>query len=125
MAKIPEQQYERFDLTFVVEQTKTLLGEKVQLHFSSQQTCFGDPQLLAHVLINHVKNALEEKDAIVEVQCYLSNSQQYLIVTDNGTGTGIGLALVESFVSKKDGKLTLANCASIGAKVELRWPLQY
>lgn len=143
VAKIPEPQYERFDLTTVVEQTKTLLGEKDQLRFSGQHTCYGDPQLLAHVLINLVKNALEaveENDAIIDVQFYLSDSQQHLIVTDNGTGfsnienaktplfttkehgAGIGLAFVESVVSKHDGKLALLNGANGGAKVELVWP---
>ena len=145
VAKIPEPKKERFDLESVVEQSKVLLGPQDTLSFSGQHICYADPQLMAQVLINLIKNAVEsiEDSAVnIEVNYYQSDNLQYLCVTDNGTGfsnidnamtplfttkaqgAGIGLAFVEAVLNKHGGKVQLSNLPKSGAKVELTWPQQ-
>lgn len=144
VAKIPEPHVERFSLDGLLEQVKGLLNERDTLHFVGQNSCSGDPQLFAQVLINLVKNAVESVEfghAEIEIQCYLKGTQQHLIVSDNGAGfsnidnavtplfttkhqgAGIGLTFVESVISKHGGKLKLSNKPDKGAEVELVWPL--
>jgi nitrogen fixation/metabolism regulation signal transduction histidine kinase len=144
VAKIPEPRIERFALDGLIEQLKSLLREKDTLRFVGQNSCSGDPQLLAQVLINLVKNAVESVEsgpAEIEIQCYMKGTQQHLIVSDNGEGfsnienavtplfttklhgAGIGLTFVESVISKHGGKLKLSNKVDRGAEVELMWPL--
>ncbi|AEF02087.1 sensor histidine kinase [Alteromonas naphthalenivorans] len=143
VAKIPEPNYEYFDLALLIEQTKVLLGSNDTLNFVGQKSGYGDPQLLAQVLINLVKNAVESVDGKginIEIQFYIKDTQQHLIVSDNGTGfsnienaitplfttktngAGIGLTFVESVLSKHGGKLKLSNTPTCGANVELLWP---
>ena len=145
VAKIPEPKKERFDIETLVEQTRVLLGQTDSLTFSGQHTCYADPQLLAQVLMNLVKNAvesLEQGGVNIEVSYYQLDNQQHLCVTDSGTGfsnidnaitplfttkakgAGIGLAFVETVLNKHNGKVQLSNLADSGAKVELIWPLQ-
>jgi len=143
VAKIPEPSYEYFDLAQLIEQTNALLGSEDRLSFVGQKSGYGDPQLLAQVLINLVKNAVESGDGAgicIEIQFFIKDTQQHLIVSDNGTGfsnienaitplfttktngAGIGLTFVESVLSKHGGKLKLSNNSTGGAKVELLWP---
>ena len=143
VAKIPEPSYEYFDLALLIEQTKVLLSSNDTLNFVGQKSGYGDPQLLAQVLINLIKNAVESVDGKginIEIQFYIKDTQQHLIVSDNGTGfsnienaitplfttkingAGIGLTFVESVLSKHGGKLKLSNKSTGGAHVELLWP---
>lgn len=145
VAKIPEPKKERFDLEALMEQSKVLLRPHDTLTFTGQQTCFADPQLMAQVLINLIKNAvesLESEGVNIEVSYYQLDNRQYLSVSDNGTGfsnidnaitplfttkaqgAGIGLAFVEAVLNKHGGKVQLSNLPESGAKVELTWPLQ-
>lgn len=144
VAKIPEPRFERFALDALLEHVKALVSESDMLRFTGQNSCNGDPQLMAQVLINLVKNAVESVEsgpAEIDIQCYLKGTQQHLIVSDNGAGfsnlenavtplfttkqhgAGIGLTFVESVISKHGGKLKLSNKEDKGAKVELVWPL--
>ena len=154
VAKIPEPQKERFDLLALVEQTQVLLTEQDSLTFSGQHICYGDPQLMAQVLVNLIKNAVEStepqhtsaqkhKGTHIRVSYYQQDNQQYLTVSDNGTGfsnidnaltplfttkpngAGIGLAFVETVLNKHGGIVRLANQKNSGAIVELIWPLQH
>ncbi len=143
VAKIPEPSYEYFDLALLIEQTKVLLSSNDTLNFVGQKSGYGDPLLLAQVLINLIKNAVESVDGKginIEIQFYIKDTQQHLIVSDNGTGfsnienaitplfttkingAGIGLTFVESVLSKHGGKLKLSNKSTGGAHVELLWP---
>jgi nitrogen fixation/metabolism regulation signal transduction histidine kinase len=144
VAKIPEPRFERFALDGLLEHVKALVSESDTLRFTGQNSCNGDPQLMAQVLINLVKNAVESVEsgpAEIDIRCYLKGTQQHLIVSDNGAGfsnlenavtplfttkqhgAGIGLTFVESVISKHGGKLKLSNKEDKGAKVELVWPL--
>lgn len=146
VAKIPEPKKEQFDIQALVEQTKVLLREQDSLIFVGQQNCYADPQLIAQVLMNLIKNAVESVEGravAIEVSFYQTGDKQYLSVSDNGMGfsnienaitplfttkahgAGIGLAFVESVTSKHGGKVKLSNQANGGAKVELSWPLLY
>lgn len=145
VAKIPDAKKERFDIETLLEQTKVLLGERDQLNFNGQPTCYADPQLMAQVLMNLVKNALEsngEQGVEINISYHQSANKQYLCVDDNGSGfsnienaltplyttkangAGIGLAFVETVMSKHGGKVRLSNSPNSGARVELSWPLQ-
>ncbi|MBN7821629.1 sensor histidine kinase [Bowmanella yangjiangensis] len=133
-----------FSLAEVLEQCRSLLQEGDKLEISGDDRCYGDPQLIAQVLINLVKNALEASntgDRRVSVRLFSQNKLQHLLVEDNGqgfanlenaltplyttkaAGSGIGLALVNVIISKHGGRLSLANSESGGARVELVWPL--
>lgn len=143
VAKIPEPSYECFNIELLIEQSKVLLGEKDSLSFIGQNSCCGDPQLLAQVLINLVKNSVESADGEgthIEIQFFIEDSQQHLIISDDGegfsnlenaitplfttktNGAGIGLTFAESVLSKHGGKLKLSNKTTGGAQVELLWP---
>ena len=153
VAKIPDPKKERFDIEALVEQCRGLLRPDDTLTFTGQQSCYADPQLMAQVLINLVKNAVEsveDKSVKIGVSFYQQNNQQCLSVTDNGTGfsnidnaitplfttkvqgAGIGLAFVEAVLNKHGGRVQLSNLsaagatagATAGAKVELTWPMQ-
>ena len=145
VAKIPTPKKERFDLELLLEQTRVLLREQDTLVFNGQQSCYADPQLMAQVLMNLVKNSLESRDGQpveVRVSYHQSANKQYLCIEDNGSGfsnienaitplyttkangAGIGLAFVETVMSKHGGTVTLSNAPNSGAKVELSWPLQ-
>jgi nitrogen fixation/metabolism regulation signal transduction histidine kinase len=145
VAKIPEPNKEYFDLEAVLEQTEVLLSENDSLSFQGQQTCYGDPQLLAQVLINLVKNAVESVEnggVNITVNYYQADNQQFLSVADDGAGfsnidnaitplfttkakgAGIGLAFVEAVLNKHNGKVKLSNQPDSGAKIELTWPLR-
>ncbi|WP_448554046.1 sensor histidine kinase [Thalassotalea montiporae] len=138
VAKIPEPNKERFELPALVEQTKVLLTEKDSLTFTGQHICYADSQLMAQVLMNLVKNAVESKDTkavAIKVNYYQQDNQQYLSVIDNGTGfsnidnaitplfttkangAGIGLAFVETVLNKHGGIVRLSNMADSDAKV--------
>lgn len=144
VAKIPEPKKERFDIQTLVEQTRVLLKAGDSLTFKGQLTCYADPQLMAQVLMNLVKNAIESADnnnVDIEVSYYQVDEKQYLSVVDNGSGfsnienaitplfttkdngAGIGLAFVETVLNKHGGKVALSNQVDAGAKVELSWPL--
>lgn len=145
VAKIPEPKKERFDIETLLEQTWVLLSEKDSLVFSGQHTCTADPQLMAQVLMNLVKNAIESADGQgveIKINYHQAANLQCLSVEDNSTGfsnidnaitplyttktngAGIGLAFVETVLSKHGGKVRLSNTPNSGAKVELTWPLQ-
>ena len=138
VAKIPEPKKERFDLPALIEQTKVLLSDHDSLTFTGQHLCYADSQLMAQVLMNLVKNAVESKDnqynetndnqgIAIEVNYYQRDNQQYLSVIDNGTGfsnidnaitplfttkpkgAGIGLAFVETVMNKHGGIVRLSN----------------
>jgi len=144
VAKVPEPRKVRFDLNDVIEQTRTLLTDRDALSFAGHNYCYGDPELLAQVLINLVKNAVESvegRGVSIAINYYQSDTHQYLTVADNGTGfsnienaitplfttkaqgAGIGLAFVETVMNKHGGKVKLSNQTGLGAKVELSWPL--
>ncbi|MFC3094506.1 sensor histidine kinase [Alteromonas sediminis] len=144
VAKIPEPQKELFDIEQIVEQTKVLLRDGDTIEFSGQPSCYADPQLIAQVLMNLVKNAVEACDgqsANIRISHYLSEQRQHLCVEDNGSGfsnlenaitplfttkangAGIGLAFVEAVLNKHNGKVSLSNSPAGGAKVALSWPL--
>lgn len=144
VAKIPEPNQERFDLEALVEQTRVLLRENDTLSFTGQQTCSADPQLMAQVLMNLIKNAVEsvENGSVdIKVRYYQTGNKQCLTVEDNGAGfsnldnaltplfttksqgAGIGLAFVETVLNKHEGKVLLSNKGESGARVELSWPM--
>ena len=100
---------------------------------------------MAQVLMNLVKNALESNEGQgveINISYHQSANKQYLCIEDNGAGfsnienaitplyttkpngAGIGLAFVETVLSKHGGTVTLSNSPNSGAKVELSWPLQ-
>ncbi|WP_181902281.1 sensor histidine kinase [Thalassotalea euphylliae] len=125
VAKIPEPKKERFDLSALIEQTKVLLSAQDSLTFTGQHICYADAQLLAQVLMNLVKNAVESKDTqhhqyhdaqgvdaqvqanqgvAIEVNYYQQDNQQYLSVIDNGTGfSNIDNAITPLFTTKPKG----------------------
>lgn len=142
VAKIPEPKKESVDIKALVEQTRVLLRNKDTLEFHGSPTCQADPQLMAQVLMNLVKNAVESNNTEpvnIIIRYYQSGNQQVLQVNDNGTGfsnidnaitplfttkpdgAGIGLAFVETVINKHGGKLKLSN--QQGALVELTWPV--
>lgn len=142
VAKIPEPKKESVDIRALVEQTRVLLRNKDTLAFHGSPTCQADPQLMAQVLMNLVKNAVESNNTEpvnIVIRYYQSGNQQVLQVNDNGTGfsnidnaitplfttkpdgAGIGLAFVETVINKHGGKLKLSN--QQGALVELTWPV--
>jgi len=144
VAKIPEPKKEIFDIELLLEETKVLLGEKDTLVFSGQHNCYADKQLMAQVLMNLIKNAIEsveQKSVSIQASYYQVDDKQYLTIEDNGTGfsnidnaltplfttkatgAGIGLAFVETVINKHAGKVRLSNRPQSGAKVELIWPL--
>lgn len=143
VAKIPEPKKESVDIKALVEQTRVLLRNKDTLVFHGAPTCHADPHLMAQVLMNLVKNAVESSKAShvdINIRYYQSGNQQVLQVSDNGAGfsnidnaitplfttkpdgAGIGLAFVETVINKHGGKLRLSN--QQGALVELTWPVQ-
>lgn len=144
VAKVPEPDKVRFDLSEVIEQAQGLLTPRDTLTFAGHHECYGDPELMAQVLINLVKNAIESAEAEgvdIAINYYQSDNHQFLTVSDNGSGfsniqnaitplfttkangAGIGLAFVETVISKHGGKVKLSNQADSGAKVELSWPI--
>lgn len=144
VAKVPEPDKVRFDLNEVIEHAQGLLTPKDTLTFVGHHDCYGDPELMAQVLINLVKNAIESVEGggvDIAINYYQSDNHQFLTVSDNGSGfsniqnaitplfttkangAGIGLAFVETVISKHGGKVKLSNQTGSGAKVELSWPV--
>lgn len=144
VAKIPDPKKARFDIGKLVDQVNVLLRNEDSLTFDGHHSCYGDPDLLAQVLMNLIKNAIEsvsEGGVNIRIHFYLSKDMQHLSVVDDGSGfsnienaitplfttkpqgAGIGLAFVEAVLNKHQGKVLLSNESESGAKVELSWPL--
>ena len=83
VAKIPEPKKESVDIKALVEQTRVLLRNKDTLAFHGSPTCQADPQLMAQVLMNLVKNAVESNNTEpvnIIIRYYQSGNQQVLQV---------------------------------------------
>lgn len=120
-------------------------ADYVQL--SGEQHCYADPEQLAQLLLNILKNSVEacsadtEKTPQVLLSFYCRGDQQLLTLTDNGPGfantdnlftpfyttkqggSGVGLMLCQEIMHLHQGTITASNTSSGNASIELRWPL--
>lgn len=146
VAKIPEAHRESFPLSQIIEQAELLLRENDELIILGDQTCDADPDLMAQVLVNVVKNAIEAvpqpTSAKITLRYFVQDDWQNIYVEDNGVGfansenaltplyttkpqgAGIGLALVGAIMNRHRGHVTLGASPEGGAQVQLRWPLR-
>ncbi|GAB3025804.1 hypothetical protein GCM10027098_23050 [Bowmanella dokdonensis] len=144
VSQVPQPRQEWFDLSSLVEQSRSLLPGGTELSFFGEHRCHGDPILLGQVLMNLVKNAVEAQlkpESEIQVRFFHADGMQFLMVEDQGEGfanldnaltplyttkaegAGIGLALVNMIVARHGGRIRITNRPEGGASVELSWPL--
>jgi two-component system, NtrC family, nitrogen regulation sensor histidine kinase NtrY len=127
-----------------------LLNEMPQadyVQFSGEIHCYADPEQLAQLLLNILKNAVEacsadtEKTPEINLSFYYLGDQQLLTLTDNGpgfanmdnlftpfyttkqAGSGVGLMLCQEIMHLHDGTIRASNTSAGHGCIELRWPL--
>lgn len=117
------------------------------VQFSGELYCYADPEQLAQLLLNILKNAVEacsadtEKAPEIILNFYCIGDQQLLTLTDNGpgfsntdnlftpfyttkpTGSGVGLMLCQEIMHLHEGTIKASNTSSGHGCIELRWPL--
>lgn len=126
----------------------SLLAEFPQAEYvrcSGEQYCYADPDQLAQLLLNLLKNAVEACDGqtqpAISLCLFYRGEQQLLTVTDNGpgfantenlftpfyttksAGAGIGLLLCQEIIHAHQGSITAFNTANGHGCIELCWPL--
>lgn len=143
LQQLPAAKLQWLNLTELLQE----LPQADYVKLSGEQHCYADPQQLAQLLLNILKNALEaciadaEKTPEIMLSFYCRGDQQLLTLTDNGpgfantdnlftpfyttknAGSGIGLLLCQEIMHLHQGTITASNSSSGGACIELRWPL--
>lgn len=141
--QLPAAKQQWLNLTELLQE----LPQADYVQLSGEQHCYADPEQLAQLLLNILKNAVEacsadaEKTPEISLSFYCRGEQQLLTLTDNGPGfantdnlftpfyttkhggSGVGLMLCQEIMHLHQGTIEASNTSSGHACIELRWPL--
>ena len=132
-----------FDISTLIDESKTMLHHTTQVNIKGEKKCYGDPSQLSMVFTNLFKNSQQASShlpLIIDVAIYLDNNTQVIEVADNGCGftnldnvltpfystksdgSGIGLSLCREIVNQHNGQLSVGN-HTVGAQVKMSWAI--
>jgi len=145
LSQLPPAQPTWFDFSEALAEAKAMVNENCQVQFQGNNQCYGDVHQVLQVLINVLKNAQEAclvEICKVNIKMYLVKNEQFIEITDNGSGfasldnvltpfyttkthgSGIGLSLCAEIARNHHGQLFVSNISNGGAKISMTWPTQ-
>lgn len=133
------------ELTMVAKSSQTLSYK----HNGTQSLCELDGNLLKHCIVNLLSNAIKYSDenGVIELETQIHNNTCQIVVKDNGigipeadqrnlfkpffrakntndiSGTGLGLNIVERYVNLMSGIITFESKPAIGTTFTISIPL--
>lgn len=143
LSQLPEPKCEWFELTSLIEETRSLLPQEGTIMLEGESKIYGDPGMLEQVIINLIENAIEVvpgQAPHIRVLIYQNNQRQFLEISDKGPGfsnldnlftpfystkpegSGIGLALSREIIRRHCGDMVAKN--KQGAVLIASWPLE-
>ena len=140
------------DVPRLLDETVELLNNElvqrhveVERHYGGPEKVLGDPQQLKQVFLNLFINSLDAMNGAgwLEVRSKVDRSELVVTITDNGagivpkdlphvfepfyttkpTGTGLGLAVIQSIVREHGGRITVESPPGQGTSFTLRLPI--
>jgi len=146
LSKISAPNLSWFDVSALIDESKTVLPNDAKVIIKGEKRCFGDRSQLSMVFTNLFKNAQQacvENALIIELKIYVENTSQTIEITDNGAGftsldnvltpfystkaqgSGIGLALCREIVHQHGGQFCVSNAPlTHGALISMTWNTQ-
>ncbi|MFY0644706.1 MAG: hypothetical protein JXR19_09605 [Bacteroidia bacterium] len=151
-AKMPEDNYERFDLSEALQGTVDLFTQtknvKIESSIAKDVFVFADPEQIKRVFNNLIKNGIqsipEGKEGRVQVRLDKIGELAVAKVKDNGkgiseelgkkifepnfstktSGMGLGLAISKKIIETAKGKITFKTVLNRGTEFEIIIPLK-
>lgn len=134
-----------FEFEPLIKECATMLPKQgIEIKVKGNQQCYGDPEQLAQVFINLLKNAVEaesNESCDITITLIVQQNNQIIEVIDNGPGfanlenvltpfyttksdgSGIGLTLCAEIIHNHGGQFNVSNTAEGHGKIQLSIPL--
>jgi signal transduction histidine kinase len=147
-AKMPSLKVEEFDVVPVIKDTIYLFSDdEAKIKFVSEVDALyieSDSSQMRRMFINLIRNSIQAKADIINVQLTIQNDFASVVVSDNGKGIspeyqnkifesnfttkekglGLGLKLIRRFLENTNGEIKLVSSTKAGTEFRIKFPVK-